>query len=586
MTRSPTHLQEEYVRENIAWTPIDFFNNKIVCDLIEERRPPGIFSILNDVIATAHADAVAADKSLVQRLGSCTSHPHFELRASAFCVRHYAGDVVYEIEEMSEKNKDQLSLDLLQLLKTSSDKFLLSLFPESATMDERKKCPSASDRIKTSAGALVQTLMCTQPAYIRCIKPNENKSATEFDSKRVMHQIKYLGLLENVRVRRAGFCYRQGFQKFLERFYLLSRRTSYAGEYIWNDDARSGCQCILEDSGVHRSEWQLGTTKVFVRHPETLWALEHLRERYWHNMAIRIQRAYRNYIRYKTECVRRIQVAYRKWRSVRMFLQLRDYGHTVYQKQKERRRFSLISMRRYLGDYLNAAENTELLRVCGISNQDIMFSSDCNQLVERLMRAPKMVSLEVVIAGSSLYLTHRNTEKTGQQPSRILDRKIIASGIRGVSTSSLCDDWIALHIKDEMDLVICCPLKTEFITHLQRILHGNLQVQVINEILYSKKPGKISEIKFVAAPESAREAVVQKGYTFHVGRGQSPAAGTSHFQVSCLISNRCSIEIAAPPCTARCSTHPTGKASESEPCHIHEANESPATVHIRCQQGP
>jgi myosin-1 len=27
--------QEEYVKEGIQWTPIQFFNNKIVCDLIE-----------------------------------------------------------------------------------------------------------------------------------------------------------------------------------------------------------------------------------------------------------------------------------------------------------------------------------------------------------------------------------------------------------------------------------------------------------------------------------------------------------------------------------------------------------------------
>ena len=27
--------QEEYVQEGIKWTPIDYFNNKIVCDLIE-----------------------------------------------------------------------------------------------------------------------------------------------------------------------------------------------------------------------------------------------------------------------------------------------------------------------------------------------------------------------------------------------------------------------------------------------------------------------------------------------------------------------------------------------------------------------
>lgn len=29
--------QEEYVQEGIKWTPIEYFNNKIVCDLIENK---------------------------------------------------------------------------------------------------------------------------------------------------------------------------------------------------------------------------------------------------------------------------------------------------------------------------------------------------------------------------------------------------------------------------------------------------------------------------------------------------------------------------------------------------------------------
>lgn len=53
--------------------------------------------------------------------------------------------------------------------------------------------------------------------YPRCIKPNDNKKADLFDEQRVRHQVRYLGLLENVRVRRAGFCFRQPYEKFIHR---------------------------------------------------------------------------------------------------------------------------------------------------------------------------------------------------------------------------------------------------------------------------------------------------------------------------------------------------------------------------------
>lgn len=142
--------QEEYVREQIKWTPIKYFNNKIVCDLIEERRPPGIFAALNDACATAHADPAAADNSFIQRTSSLASNPHFEARGSQFLVRHYAGDVMYNVAGMTDKNKDLLLKDLLDLIGTSSNQFLQGLFPDRPDPNSKKRPPTAGDRIRVS----------------------------------------------------------------------------------------------------------------------------------------------------------------------------------------------------------------------------------------------------------------------------------------------------------------------------------------------------------------------------------------------------------------------------------------------------
>lgn len=143
--------QEEYVREQIKWTPIKYFNNKIVCDLIEERRPPGIFAALNDACATAHADPAAADSSFVQRTSMLSSNAHFEARGSQFLVRHYAGDVLYNIAGMTDKNKDSLIKDLLDLVGSSGNTFLQTLFPDRPDPNSKKRPPTAGDRIKASA---------------------------------------------------------------------------------------------------------------------------------------------------------------------------------------------------------------------------------------------------------------------------------------------------------------------------------------------------------------------------------------------------------------------------------------------------
>ena len=43
-----------------------------------------------------------------------------------------------------------------------------------------------------------------------------------FDEKIVNHQVKYLGLMENLRVRRAGFAYRRPYEVFLKRYFKIS----------------------------------------------------------------------------------------------------------------------------------------------------------------------------------------------------------------------------------------------------------------------------------------------------------------------------------------------------------------------------
>lgn len=140
--------QEEYEREQIKWTPIKYFDNKIVCDLIEERRPPGIFAALNDACATAHADPAAADNSFMQRASGLATNPHFEPRGSQFLVRHYAGDVMYNVAGMTDKNKDSLIKDLLDLVASSTNPFLQTLFPDRVDPNSKKRPPTAGDRIK------------------------------------------------------------------------------------------------------------------------------------------------------------------------------------------------------------------------------------------------------------------------------------------------------------------------------------------------------------------------------------------------------------------------------------------------------
>jgi len=475
--------QEEYEREQIKWTPIKYFDNKVVCELIEEKRPPGVFAALNDACATAHADPAAADQTFVQRLNALSSNPNFQPRTGQFIIKHYAGDVSYDVSGMTDKNKDQLLKDLLNLCAQSSNQFVHTLFPNEVDQDNKRRPPTAGDKIKASANDLVSTLMKASPAYIRTIKPNENKSPTEFNVPNVMHQIKYLGLQENVRIRRAGFAYRSTFERFVERFFLLSPKTCYAGDYIWTGDPISGTKQILKDTSIPVEEFQMGVTKVFVKTPETLFALETMRDKYWHNMATRIQRAWRNYLRYRVECATRIQRWWRKLTGTSEFLTYRDAGNKLLGGRKERRRFSLLGYRRFLGDYLGVGNKGgfgEVVRSSvNISTaEQIYFSCRAELLVSKFGKSSKPEPRFLVVTGKAVYLIKQVIVQARLQIQ--VERTMSLGSIKAINCSTLKDDWFALNVSSaqEPDPLINCIFKTEFIFQMKQATRGAVQVNI------------------------------------------------------------------------------------------------------------
>lgn len=221
-------------------------------------------------------------------------------------------------------------------LKTTKDKLLDHLFQEDIDEDNKKAPPTASTRIRSQCAALVAALMECAPHYVRCIKSNDAKRPLTIDAGRVKHQVQYLGLVENIKVRRAGFAYRAEYHRFLERFGILSPLTYPE----WRGSDKDGCRTILKHiaagnliPGLSKEEAQLGASKVFVQKPETYFALERLLE---------VRRG---------DFVARIQRAWRKHASQKEYTVLCSFMARLYrQNGKMRRRDSIF--RPFTGDYL------------------------------------------------------------------------------------------------------------------------------------------------------------------------------------------------------------------------------------------
>ena len=116
-----------------------------------------------------------------------------------------------------DKSKDLVFQDFKRLLYNSKNKVISGMWKDGAQSVSvvTKRPPAAGTLFKQSMQELVKNLASKDPYYVRCVKPNEIKSAQRFDFERVKHQVAYLGLVENIRVRKAGFAIRQPYDRFL-----------------------------------------------------------------------------------------------------------------------------------------------------------------------------------------------------------------------------------------------------------------------------------------------------------------------------------------------------------------------------------
>ncbi|KAM9816748.1 unconventional myosin-Ie isoform 2-T2 [Neosynchiropus ocellatus] len=434
--------QEEYVQEGIKWTPIDYFNNKIVCDLIESKSPPGVMCILDDVCATMHAVGEGADQTMLQKLRvQINTHEHFNSWNQGFIIHHYAGKVSYDAEGFCERNRDVLFTDLIELMQSSQIAFIRALFPENLNAEKKGRPTTAGSKIKKQANDLVSTLMKCTPHYIRCIKPNETKKPRDWEESRVKHQVEYLGLKENIRVRRAGYAYRRVFRKFLNRYAILTKESWPT----WRGDEKQGVLHLLRSVNMDQDQFQLGRTKIFVKAPESLFLLEETRERKFDGYARTIQKAWRKYVARKK------------------YVQMREEASDLLLNRKERRRHSLN--RNFVGDYLGMDDRPELRQFLG-KREKIDFADTVTKFDRRF----KGIKRDLILTPKCVYLIGREKVKQGPekgQVTEVLKRQLDMEKILAVSLSTLQDDFLIIH-EQEYDSLLECVFKTEFISLLAR----------------------------------------------------------------------------------------------------------------------
>ncbi|XP_065746063.1 unconventional myosin-Vb [Phocoena phocoena] len=323
--------QEEYMKEQIPWTLIDFYDNQPCIDLIEAKL--GILDLLDEECKVPKG----TDQNWAQKLYDRHSgSQHFQkprMSNTAFIVVHFADKVEYLSDSFLEKNRDTVYEEQINILKASKLPLVADLFhdgkdsaPAAATSSkisvrsarpllkasnkEHKK--TVGHQFRTSLHLLMETLNTTTPHYVRCIKPNDEKLPFRFDPKRAAQQLRACGVLETIRISAAGYPSRWAYHDFYNRYRVLVKKKELA-----NTDKKAICKSVLESLIKDPDKFQFGRTKIFFRAGQVAY-LEKLRADKFRAATITIQKTVRGWLQ---------KVKYRRLKAATLTLQRYCRGH-------------------------------------------------------------------------------------------------------------------------------------------------------------------------------------------------------------------------------------------------------------------
>ncbi|CAL9116696.1 unnamed protein product [Musa acuminata var. zebrina] len=250
--------QEEYTKEEISWSYIEFVDNQDILDLIE-KKPGGIIALLDEACMLPRSTHETFAQKLYQAFKNHKRFSKPKLSRSDFTVSHYAGDVTYQTELFLDKNKDYVVAEHQALLSASKCSFVSSLFPLlSEDASKSSKFSSIGSRFKQQLQSLLETLSATEPHYIRCVKPNNLLKPAIFENHNVLQQLRCGGVMEAIRISCAGYPTRRTFYEFVDRFGIL------APEVLDGScDEVTAAKRLLEKA--YLKGYQIGKTKVFLR---------------------------------------------------------------------------------------------------------------------------------------------------------------------------------------------------------------------------------------------------------------------------------------------------------------------------------
>ncbi|KAL0118457.1 hypothetical protein PUN28_009249 [Cardiocondyla obscurior] len=244
---------------------------------LDLMRPDGVVGVLKNSSLAFVRELVGADPVAVFRWAILRAffRAHFAFQEAGRAHRHGRVDgnkasvqnryrtpnenLIRKNKSFRPRERGKKGLKNLQTVKTLAGRTQsYGTGPGKA----RKQPMTVSAQFQQSLHSLMDTLNQANPFFIRCIKSNANKVPNEFDEETVQRQLRYTGMLETVRIRQAGFNVRLTYEEFIQLYRMLLPKGLLSSQ----SDVRD----FLLTLNLNRDNYQLGTTKVFLRESEKI----------------------------------------------------------------------------------------------------------------------------------------------------------------------------------------------------------------------------------------------------------------------------------------------------------------------------
>ncbi|KAI9334542.1 P-loop containing nucleoside triphosphate hydrolase protein, partial [Obelidium mucronatum] len=445
--------QEEYVQEGIQWTMIEFSDNQQCIDLIESKI--GVLGLLDEESRLQNG----TDANFITKLNNNFSQHKYYSKArfgtTDFTIRHYAVEVTYTSTSFIDKNKDNMSDELQDVLSATNNSFLKEIFvgggrastgdgadgpynSPSSKVERRKSvmtAPTLGSMFKNSLQGLMATIRETEGHYIRCVKPNMAKSAFRFEGAMVLSQLKACGVLETIKISNAGYPNKLEYDQFASRYHLLVN-SSVWGKLSHKELTKQIVSSVISDS----SKYQFGHSKVFLKSGQIAFFEDRRKDRLQAHVILLTKNARRfiqrnRYLRLKEATVA-AQIAIRGYLARKLLEELKATAAAIKEaKEKEMERMNAaVTIQTAWRGYIARKEYQRQVD-CIITLQNAIRVIAARKLLQTLRKEAKSVeavkekafSLEAKVVSLSQALRAKAQEsKESQERCSVLENHVAA----------------------------------------------------------------------------------------------------------------------------------------------------------------